>query len=186
MDWKDWCARIIPARAGFTGLILCVVLNLSDHPRSRGVYRSRDSVCSALAGSSPLARGLQERRLRPRSTARIIPARAGFTSSYGKPTRTHPDHPRSRGVYHHSARTGLGRSGSSPLARGLRGVRPPLDSESGIIPARAGFTPLSGTRVGGAGDHPRSRGVYANGSLTASPVGGSSPLARGLRRVPRR
>ena len=71
--------------------------------------------------------------------------------------------------------------GSSPLARGLR--LPVLDNpgESGIIPARAGFT---GSGSGGStttGDHPRSRGVYATSAATFYSRLGSSPLARGLR-----
>ena len=40
-----------------------------------------------------------------------------------------------------------------------------------------------GARAGGR-DHPRSRGVYQCGASTRSPGAGSSPLARGLHRVP--
>ena len=53
----------------------------------------------------------------------------------------------------------LGVGGSSPLARGL-----PVDLDL----------------VGGAGDHPRSRGVYVEEAGGASIADGSSPLARGL------
>ena len=50
-----------------------------------------------------------------------------------------------------------------------------------IIPARAGFTnrELSVNRL--IGDHPRSRGVYSDGSGEGVQEGGSSPFARGLR-----
>ena len=50
-----------------------------------------------------------------------------------------------------------------------------------IIPARAGFTtdPQHADRPGA--DHPRSRGVYDHGRLRRGTMGGSSPLARGLR-----
>ena len=51
--------------------------------------------------------------------------------------------------------------GSSPLARGLRGVVPGRAGGRGIIPARAGFT--------------------AGCVVTTAGAGGSSPLARGLR-----
>ena len=51
-----------------------------------------------------------------------------------------------------------------------------------IIPARAGFTTLRLGAVSGAGDHPRSRGVYVDGGTTYACRAGSSPLARGLRR----
>ena len=53
----------------------------------------------------------------------------------------------------------------------------------GIIPARAGFTPpLPGWRLE-SWDHPRSRGVYLTEFNNSKSIGGSSPLARGLRQV---
>ena len=72
-------------------------------------------------------------------------------------------------------------SGSSPLARGLRGVRPAPDSESGIIPARAGFTAAATPSARPSPDHPRSRGVYYEREGKKPDMPGSSPLARGLR-----
>ena len=115
--------RIIPARAGFTPSTQLVEGTLRDHPRSRGVYPICSSIFSALAGSSPLARGLPD-ALNPRDeSVRIIPARAGFTRRRPAHGRRPPDHPRSRGVY----LSGLGHLGhwfgSSPLARGLRALR---------------------------------------------------------------
>ena len=71
--------RIIPARAGFTTGGRSTGLRLRDHPRSRGVYTSKNTLVLLPEGSSPLARGLH---LRPRNggaIVRIIPARAGFT-----------------------------------------------------------------------------------------------------------
>ena len=52
-----------------------------------------------------------------------------------------------------------------------------------IIPARAGFTPRPPDRRPGRGDHPRSRGVYVPSGFFTTHSAGSSPLARGLRRV---
>ena len=90
---------IIPARAGFTpdegGSGAC----RQDHPRSRGVYERRHLQVRQRRGSSPLARGLQERGRRTDEFRGIIPARAGFTVVYWVRTRTSGDHPRSRGVY---------------------------------------------------------------------------------------
>jgi len=73
-------------------------------------------------------------------------------------------------------------SGSSPLARGLL-THPRVEFvDGGIIPARAGFT-QGRRRVGPRpGDHPRSRGVYQAGGVSAQSEIGSSPLARGLRK----
>ena len=49
---------IIPARAGFTRFHVVRQFVFPDHPRSRGVYADRAALSGALAGSSPLARGL--------------------------------------------------------------------------------------------------------------------------------
>ena len=73
--------------------------------------------------------------------------------------------------------------GSSPLARGLRRRQPRRGSAGRIIPARAGFTGLSDGRHSEGPDHPRSRGVYADGGHLVGQGGGSSPLARGLREL---
>ena len=72
-------ARIIPARAGFTPRVVIVIGDLWDHPRSRGVYRTRSRRAWSRAGSSPLARGLQNFERAFPCLPRIIPARAGFT-----------------------------------------------------------------------------------------------------------
>ena len=132
-------------------------------------------------GSSPLARGLLPLAHDLEPVHRIIPARAGFTSTVASTAMMHADHPRSRGVYRRDGRLFCGRNGSSPLARGLR--RPPLlpDHHGRIIPARAGFTGQRWARRRPAGDHPRSRGVYDDGQCDTLAEEGSSPLARGLR-----
>ena len=74
------CCRIIPARAGFTHVAMCVREDDGDHPRSRGVYSSASGKEYSPSGSSPLARGLHTRREANDTAARIIPARAGFTA----------------------------------------------------------------------------------------------------------
>ena len=71
-------------------------------------------------------------------------------------------------------------TGSSPLARGLQ-TQPGLPHpRARIIPARAGFTPLSAVSAPSATDHPRSRGVYSAYASSVHSSSGSSPLARGL------
>ena len=73
--------------------------------------------------------------------------------------------------------------GSSPLARGL--PEPLMTTGIGlrIIPARAGFTHRPLLWLWGCRDHPRSRGVYPKRRMVSTWSGGSSPLARGLRRL---
>ena len=106
-------------------------------------------------------RGVSEITINP-TKGGIIPARAGFTPRGDQEGRQGRDHPRSRGVYRRTC------------ARVRR--------RSWIIPARAGFTPDDLGPAVGQRDHPRSRGVYHQDGVPAVVQGGSSPLARGLRR----
>ena len=112
-----------------------------DHPRSRGVYEMSRVIYEPTRGSSPLARGLPSLVSPDRDTLRIIPARAGFTTSSRCARAGAGDHPRSRGVYAMSAVQRGGVGGSSPLARGLPEGYARVHRQGGIIPARAGFTP---------------------------------------------
>ena len=153
--------RIIPARAGFTALVVHRPGDRRDHPRSRGVYWTTCPRARRRPGSSPLARGL---------------LRVSISSS-GDPA----DHPRSRGVYPYQPRGEDPRRGSSPLARGLHTPHVRDVCASGIIPARAGFTRPRFSESARSRDHPRSRGVYNSCEITLRIVLGSSPLARGLR-----
>ena len=175
---------IIPARAGFTSRDVLREHFQRDHPRSRGVYdKDRDCVV-ARSGSSPLARGLLVVESAGVAAGRIIPARAGFTAQC-RPIDCKPtDHPRSRGVYASSEPWPRMRAGSSPLARGLLPLRGLPPESSGIIPARAGFTPTRWRRGSRGWDHPRSRGVYGLIYAWNNSETGSSPLARGLQGPP--
>ena len=132
--------RIIPARAGFTHGAVMRILMAADHPRSRGVYPTVAELNKGLHGSSPLARGLLGSRMVTPLVTRIIPARAGFTTTMAVSTRARADHPRSRGVYSRSLSDDAFTGGSSPLARGLPRRVLRTTRSRGIIPARAGFT----------------------------------------------
>ena len=119
-DEKTDPSRIIPARAGFTRSSRTASRPATDHPRSRGVYKSSSGHGGGVRGSSPLARGLRDAANADYTLTGIIPARAGFTChSTTTVTRTR-DHPRSRGVYSSSTGKTCLTPGSSPLARGLR------------------------------------------------------------------
>ena len=175
---------IIPARAGFTPPLPGSRRELWDHPRSRGVYMVPESAIFKHVGSSPLARGLRLNETRVLGLGGIIPARAGFTAYNIAGNNIATDHPRSRGVYRAFLDAGGLSSGSSPLARGLRGGGVEVDLDGRIIPARAGFTPAYVLRHTYHTDHPRSRGVYAARRIAGDVGKGSSPLARGLPRTP--
>ena len=134
-------------------------------------------------GSSPLARGLPHSDARGLPVSGIIPARAGFTlAQYGEEIEAE-DHPRSRGVYESWTIGDLDDLGSSPLARGLPATALAETAALRIIPARAGFTSCPWRTSGIASDHPRSRGVYEYDVQRLVDKAGSSPLARGLRRL---
>ena len=151
--------RIIPARAGSTGAPVGVGVGVGDHPRSRGEHWRSPRSTRSRSGSSPLARGAQLIDGVHEVGRGIIPARAGSTPVRGCAARRVADHPRSRGEHHGKGTKAQPGWGSSPLARGARGDRRPVQRPVGIIPARAGST--SGSQ--GRGNSPR----------------GSSPLARG-------
>ena len=152
-------------------------------------------------GSSPLARGLPPTRRRPISGPRIIPARAGFTSSPARLVRwTGGSSPLARGLLTEKmegridagiipARAGFTNEKfglnisctDHPRSRGVyRDLRRSRHDHAGIIPARAGFTLGPCTWFLRASDHPRSRGVYQRRDLRRGRHDGSSPLARGL------
>ena len=171
---------IIPARAGFTRLMIGFTASSPDHPRSRGVYEVRVRGADGGGGSSPLARGLPAPLLHRPGGERIIPARAGFTRRRRVVALSAEDHPRSRGVYPPAGRGRARGQGSSPLARGLLVTEPWFLDPTGIIPARAGFTQPTTGRLRARRDHPRSRGVYRPSRTVVSRPPGSSPLARGL------
>ena len=172
--------RIIPARAGFT-IIIIIYHEYKDHPRSRGVYVLTEPDGPVACGSSPLARGLPTHRVEGPLLRGIIPARAGFTPGSCRRGVRPADYPRSRGGYPPAAAQAAAAWGSSPLARGLLRRRRWRCRQSGIIPARAGFTRPLMVSDESVRDHPRSRGVYRPRCSRARHPGGSSPLARGLR-----
>ena len=131
-------------------------------------------------GSSPLARGLLQWTRKKCLWRRIIPARAGFTTSLLSAPPCCRDHPRSRGVYACGSVRPPSAPGSSPLARGLPGKNTDNIEFGRIIPARAGFTCPLRAASSATRDHPRSRGVYAGMHRVQRVHAGSSPLARGL------
>ena len=194
--------RIIPARAGFTRCCRWLSASWPDHPRSRGVYRTTRVSRPHPTGLSPLARGLQAHNPPVYHTNRIIPARAGFTSTENLAQKIAADHPRSRGVYAATCGVGHPVHGSSPLARGLLIAELQEMFMGRIIPARAGFTAVDWDgECASDGSSPLARGLHfillclaADAGIIPARAGftavdwdgecasdGSSPLARGLR-----
>ena len=177
----DFKWRLIPARAGSTGWLWSITCRLRAHPRSRGEHWTWRSLRCASRGSSPLARGARPMRPARPPPTRLIPARAGSTTTRRSPRRTPRAHPRSRGEHRRRAGRARRRCGSSPLARGAHSSDGVTWSAKGLIPARAGSTTSRRARRCSARAHPRSRGEHTSNVSLRWLNEGSSPLARGAR-----
>ena len=134
-------------------------------------------------GSSPLARGTQRVGLYLNAHQGIIPACAGNTQCPECRVCRYGDHPRLRGEHHsvHESQNSL--SGSSPLARGTRGLHHRGVHSGGIIPACAGNTLYAIWSPMEYEDHPRLRGEHICSALLFLILEGSSPLARGTLKI---
>ena len=152
--------RLIPARAGNTLRAYVHASLRTAHPRSRGEHCTRLFVTFSGDGSSPLARGTPTPITSKNEPSRLIPARAGNTSSSLRRSVSSPAHPRSRGEHCFFFFARQRPNGSSPLARGtpyfdnaqLKAIR--------LIPARAGNTTPGGLVKRAGAAHPRSRGEH--------------------------
>ena len=90
-------ARLIPAHAGKTWVMLLMCVSHTAHPRSRGENVPASWDDPLACGSSPLTRGKPE-RLHTRGThPGLIPAHAGKTLAGEGEMRRSAAHPRSRG-----------------------------------------------------------------------------------------
>ena len=93
--------RFIPAGAGNTHPAPRSTAEPAVHPRWRGEHSNASSICPAILGSSPLARGTLHRPHTRQQPERFIPAGAGNTrTDHGLPRRW-PVHPRWRGEHLH-------------------------------------------------------------------------------------
>ena len=175
-------ARLIPARAGSTGVKPDTPTLTRAHPRSRGEHVRASATRVKRSGSSPLARGALGADDPIGDEVRLIPARAGSTRPSSRRRRPARAHPRSRGEHRSASCAAITLRGSSPLARGARPRRELPAHVGRLIPARAGSTCGSAPRTHPLAAHPRSRGEHGASWTTLSQQSGSSPLARGAHR----
>ena len=149
------------------------------HPRSRGEHEGQGRAGRGERGSSPLARGTLFFRRVDNLVSGLIPARAGNTMRRCLRFPIRRAHPRSRGEHGATFAAFRDPSGSSPLARGTRWDDAPLETFTGLIPARAGNTVYASWVPRKFRAHPRSRGEHGAQAARAAGEVGSSPLARG-------
>ena len=116
------------------------------------------------SGSPPLARGVPTHNILGGISARITPACAGSTLDYSLIRHNERDHPRLRGEYL-----------IIPTA---------CNNNIWITPACAGSTVFRLWLTHPNQDHPRLRGEYQTAEVIHKVLGGSPPLARGVRLYP--
>ena len=170
---------IIPAYAGSTHLSIPRRALMTDHPRIRGEHLMKYGLVIEAAGSSPHTRGAPLRPVPESLCRRIIPAYAGSTVRIQIGGFDFEDHPRIRGEHVMVTGCSLGAAGSSPHTRGARDLDPRAGPAGRIIPAYAGSTWSSSSRMVVVRDHPRIRGEHDVAAPHRRARLGSSPHTRG-------
>ena len=132
--------RVIPACAGNTGRGAGCWPASTGHPRVRGEHATARRKSPLNFGSSPRARGTLLAMRGPQARARVIPACAGNTVTFGTDLEHLSGHPRVRGEHEEARQEQEHGLGSSPRARGTL-----IGAVAGhvldrVIPACAGNT----------------------------------------------
>ena len=175
--------RLIPACAGNTFGKFPQCRRLEAHPRLRGEHVFLPAPLEIERGSSPLARGTLLPVHAGHVPEGLIPACAGNTPDLPEANGSDGAHPRLRGE-HVGGEFGFEVvEGSSPLARGTRGARGGVRHSFRLIPACAGNTWSVVSTPAQHSAHPRLRGEHPWNLWAVYKRPGSSPLARGTRRV---
>ena len=149
------------------------------HPRWRGEDRLTAGTLTAVAGSSPLARGGLGDLWLVGVVIGLIPAGAGRTVHGPRRGGAGWAHPRWRGEDGLDGGGGLATEGSSPLARGGPAPTTKGGRTTRLIPAGAGRTTRATTFCSICRAHPRWRGEDRHPTPRIPVRAGSSPLARG-------
>ena len=161
MDIAMLCGsiRIIPARAGQTRGRTAAANWHTDHPRACGANWSTATCSASACGSSPRVRGKPPVPVDEISLPRIIPARAGQTTSERLVGMAVLDHPRACGANSQIPSVAPRSSGSSPRVRGKQPYAHVNVRRLRIIPARAGQTESPTRYALRSADHPRACGA---------------------------
>ena len=174
-------SRLIPARAGKTGPPARPRGRPAAHPRACGENAMHACARATAAGSSPRVRGKRRRRAPSTWTRRLIPARAGKTSTWCSSIARPRAHPRACGENSMPPGVSPPSSGSSPRVRGKRRMLDDFFHLPGLIPARAGKTYAPPIRPETSRAHPRACGENSSPSPLPVVFVGSSPRVRGKR-----
>ena len=172
---------LIPARAGKTSPGAVQLGGRGAHPRACGENWGGRRTQALRRGSSPRVRGKLRALLPPPPLDRLIPARAGKTSRSAIRCPPGWAHPRACGENVLRPVVTAASVGSSPRVRGKLGHILGGHVERGLIPARAGKTPVVGSPRTCSGAHPRACGENGGRDPRDGAAQGSSPRVRGKR-----
>ena len=170
---------IIPAGAGLTNPVLCLLGLPRDHPRGCGAHIQFNQYLKASLGSSPRVRGSLVEKYGFSLSTGIIPAGAGLTLPNSTAPQQIGDHPRGCGAHAGSSAKPKSKPGSSPRVRGSPSWTGCATPRSGIIPAGAGLTYAYNPPASGIRDHPRGCGAHCASGRAWNANLGSSPRVRG-------
>ena len=171
----------IPAYAGITLRIECLIKLHGEHPRIRGDHATLDLPMTSRAGTSPHTRGSLLHGIDNLDVIRNIPAYAGITACQAMPQLKRREHPRIRGDHGMRTATSSTRVGTSPHTRGSQLASSGATVDIGNIPAYAGITSVIGALSMAWWEHPRIRGDHDALSTVRFSVTGTSPHTRGSR-----
>ena len=172
-------ARLIPARAGKTFFQASASAARQAHPRACGENHARNWKIRQVSGSSPRVRGKRSRGRQASGAQRLIPARAGKTSTARARDGGGGAHPRACGENDNFVSAVFHAQGSSPRVRGKRHRFHCGAGGGRLIPARAGKTVTLKWRHNPTEAHPRACGENLASYAAVIGLCGSSPRVRG-------
>ena len=170
---------LIPARAGKTDSPGPSGWFCWAHPRACGENKHNRYQSIPHAGSSPRVRGKRDAGRHVAAPRRLIPARAGKTTSSSTRRRVSTAHPRACGENFRLICSLFFPTGSSPRVRGKLLTLPVTNRFRGLIPARAGKTCNQVGIKQQPRAHPRACGENRHCVSQLTPALGSSPRVRG-------
>ena len=137
----------------------------------------------AHGGSSPRERGPPGSQCGRAWPLRLIPARAGSTTTSSPGCCRTGAHPRASGEHLYRVTVAGAPAGSSPRERGAPAAPHRICPTRGLIPARAGSTPCDGPTAAASWAHPRASGEHSRSCPATVWWKGSSPRERGAHGV---
>ena len=170
---------LIPACAGKTRCTCRPAPARRAHPRVCGENVGGRGGIHLAHGSSPRVRGKRPDGATTSRPPRLIPACAGKTSPCARLSSIVTAHPRVCGENLDLADPESFPLGSSPRVRGKPSAAAQASMVPGLIPARAGKTPLRHHRPHQRWAHPRACGENWSTRASCARIAGSSPRVRG-------